>query len=66
MVFASVLEPAILSIMEFFQHHSEESHIYLSGFFPKDDPDHSSTSFANCKRHFIFINMSKDILLILF
>ncbi|XP_047402697.1 PMS1 protein homolog 1 isoform X2 [Sciurus carolinensis] len=66
MALMSVLGTAVMSNMEFFQYHSEESQIYLSGFLPKHDADHSSTSLSTPERSFIFINNrpvhQKDIL----
>ncbi|XP_008591592.1 PREDICTED: PMS1 protein homolog 1 isoform X3 [Galeopterus variegatus] len=66
MALMSVLGTAIMSNMESFQYHSEESQIYLSGFLPKHDADHSFTSLSTPERSFIFINSrpihQKDIL----
>ncbi|XP_023398520.1 PMS1 protein homolog 1 isoform X5 [Loxodonta africana] len=66
MALMSVLGTAIMGNMESFQHHSEESEIYLSGFLPKHDADHSLTSLSTPERSFIFINNrpvhQKDIL----
>lgn len=62
----SVLGNAVMGNLEPFQYHSEESQIYLSGFLPKLDADHSSTSLSTPERSFIFINHRpvhhKDIL----
>ncbi|KAM4835948.1 PMS1 protein homolog 1 isoform 3-T3 [Thomomys bottae] len=66
MALMSVLGTAIMGNMESLQYHSEESQVYLSGFFPKHDADHSSTSLSTPERSFIFINSrpvhQKDIL----
>ncbi|XP_005373370.1 PREDICTED: PMS1 protein homolog 1 [Chinchilla lanigera] len=66
MALMSVLGTAVMGNLESFQHHSEESQIYLSGFLPKLDADHSSTSLSTPERSFIFINNrpvhQKDIL----
>ncbi|KAK2496336.1 hypothetical protein MC885_006290 [Smutsia gigantea] len=66
MALMSVLGTAVLGNMESFQYHSEESQIYLSGFLPKHDADHSLTSLSTPERSFIFINSrpvhQKDIL----
>ncbi|XP_012519095.1 PREDICTED: PMS1 protein homolog 1 [Propithecus coquereli] len=66
MALMSVLGTAIMGNMESFQYHSEESQIYLSGFLPKHDADHSFTSLSTPERSFIFINSRpvhhKDIL----
>lgn len=66
MALMSVLGTAVMSNMEFFQYHSEESQIYLSGFLPKHDADHSLTSLSTPEKSFIFINSrpihQKDIL----
>nr|XP_019596306.1 PREDICTED: PMS1 protein homolog 1 isoform X3 [Rhinolophus sinicus] len=66
MALMSVLGTAVMSNMEFFQYHSEESQIYLSGFLPKHDADHSFTSLSTPEKSFIFINSrpihQKDIL----
>ncbi|KAM6174741.1 PMS1 protein homolog 1 isoform 2-T2 [Erethizon dorsatum] len=66
MALMSVLGTAIMGNLESFQYHSEESQIYLSGFLPKLDADHSSTSLSTPERSFIFINNrpihQKDIL----
>ncbi|KAL1771044.1 PMS1 protein-like 1 isoform X1 [Sigmodon hispidus] len=66
MALMSVLGTAVMSKMESVQHHCEESQIFLSGFFPKLDADHSSTSLSTPERSFIFINSrpvhQKDIL----
>ncbi|XP_004628679.1 PMS1 protein homolog 1 [Octodon degus] len=66
MALMSVLGTAIMGNLASFQYHSEESQIYLSGFFPKLDADHSSTSLSTPERSFIFINNrlihQKDIL----
>ncbi|KAM9663946.1 PMS1 protein homolog 1 isoform 1-T3 [Trichechus inunguis] len=56
MALMSILGTAIMGNMEYFQHHSEESQIYLSGFLPKHDADHSLTSLSTPERSFIFIN----------
>ncbi|KAM5324327.1 PMS1 protein homolog 1 isoform 1-T2 [Glossophaga mutica] len=66
MALMSVLGTAVMGNMESFQYHSEESQIYLSGFLPKHDADHSFTSLSTPERSFIFINNrpihQKDIL----
>ncbi|XP_032262107.1 PMS1 protein homolog 1 isoform X5 [Halichoerus grypus] len=66
MALMSVLGTAVMGNMESFQYHSEESQIYLSGFLPKHDADHSLTSLSTPERSFIFINSrpihQKDIL----
>ncbi|XP_073927363.1 PMS1 protein homolog 1 isoform X2 [Castor canadensis] len=66
MALMSVLGTAVMGNMESFQYHSEESQIYLSGFFPKQDADRSSTSLSTPERSFIFINSrpvhQKDVL----
>ncbi|XP_027979191.1 PMS1 protein homolog 1 isoform X2 [Eumetopias jubatus] len=66
MALMSVLGTAVMGNMESFQYHSEESQIYLSGFLPKHDGDHSLTSLSTPERSFIFINSrpvrQKDIL----
>ncbi|XP_054418542.1 PMS1 protein homolog 1 isoform X2 [Pteronotus mesoamericanus] len=66
MALMSVLGTTVMGNMESFQYHSEESQIYLSGFFPKHDADHSLTSLSTPERSFIFINSrpvhQKDIL----
>nr|XP_003478705.1 PMS1 protein homolog 1 isoform X1 [Cavia porcellus]XP_012998039.1 PMS1 protein homolog 1 isoform X1 [Cavia porcellus]XP_023416834.1 PMS1 protein homolog 1 isoform X1 [Cavia porcellus] len=66
MALMSVLGTAIMGNLESFQYHSEESQIHLSGFLPKLDADHSSTSLSTPERSFIFINNrpihQKDIL----
>ncbi|XP_069851750.1 PMS1 protein homolog 1 isoform X4 [Dipodomys merriami] len=66
MALMSVLGTSVMGNMESLQYHSEESQIYLSGFFPKHDADHSSTSLSTPERSFIFINSrpvhQKDIL----
>uniref|UniRef100_A0A8C8YSP8 PMS1 homolog 1, mismatch repair system component n=1 Tax=Prolemur simus TaxID=1328070 RepID=A0A8C8YSP8_PROSS len=66
MALMSVLGTAVMSNMESFRYHSEESQIYLSGFLPKHDADHSFTSLSTPERSFIFINSrpvhQKDIL----
>ncbi|ELK27711.1 PMS1 protein like protein 1 [Myotis davidii] len=66
MALLSVLGTAVMGNMEPFQYHSEEAQIYLSGFLPKHDADHSSTSLSTPERSFIFINSrpihQKDIL----
>ncbi|XP_065736324.1 PMS1 protein homolog 1 isoform X3 [Phocoena phocoena] len=66
MALMSVLGTAVMGNMEPFQYHSEESQIYLSGFLPKHDADHSFTSLSTPERSFIFINSrpvhQKDIL----
>ncbi|XP_048962473.1 PMS1 protein homolog 1 isoform X2 [Canis lupus dingo] len=62
----AVLGTAVMGNMEPFQYHPEDSQIYLSGFLPKHDVDHSSTSLSTPERSFIFINNrpvhQKDIL----
>ncbi|KAF0873665.1 PMS1 protein, partial [Crocuta crocuta] len=66
MALMSVLGTAIMGNMESFQYHCEESQIYLNGFLPKHDADHSFTSLSTPERSFIFINSrpihQKDIL----
>ncbi|KAM4868610.1 PMS1 protein homolog 1 isoform X1 [Urocitellus parryii] len=66
MALMSVLGTAVMGNMESFHYHSEESQISLSGFLPKHDADHSSTSLSTPERSFIFINNrpvhQKDIL----
>ncbi|XP_066202491.1 PMS1 protein homolog 1 isoform X1 [Saccopteryx leptura] len=66
MALMSVLGTAVMGNMEYFQYHSEESQIYLSGFLPKHDADHNLTSLSTPERSFIFINNrpvhQKDIL----
>ncbi|KAM5280477.1 PMS1 protein homolog 1 isoform 1-T1 [Ctenodactylus gundi] len=66
MALMSVLGTAVMGKMEAFQYHEEESQIYLSGFFPKRDADHSTTSLSTPDRSFIFINgrpvYQKDVL----
>ncbi|XP_057601180.1 PMS1 protein homolog 1 isoform X2 [Hippopotamus amphibius kiboko] len=66
MALMSVLGTAVMGNMESFQYHSEDSQIYLSGFLPKHDADHSFTSLSTPERSFIFINNrpvhQKDIL----
>ncbi|XP_053071407.1 PMS1 protein homolog 1 isoform X3 [Acinonyx jubatus] len=66
MALMSVLGTAVMGNMESFQYHCEESQIYLSGFLPKQDADHSFTSLSTPERTFIFINSrpvhQKDIL----
>ncbi|XP_007948415.1 PMS1 protein homolog 1 [Orycteropus afer afer] len=66
MALMSVLGTAIMGNMESFQYNSEDSQIYLSGFLPKLDADHSLTSLSTPERSFIFINNrpihQKDIL----
>ncbi|XP_029790115.1 PMS1 protein homolog 1 isoform X2 [Suricata suricatta] len=66
MALMSVLGTAVMGNMESFQYHCEESQIYLSGFLPKHDADHSFTSLSTPERSFIFINSrpihQKDIL----
>ncbi|XP_059134316.1 PMS1 protein homolog 1 [Peromyscus eremicus] len=66
MALMSVLGTAVMGNMMSVQHHCEESQIYLSGFFPKLDADHSSTSLSTPERSFIFINSrpvhQKDVL----
>ncbi|XP_045724312.1 PMS1 protein homolog 1 isoform X4 [Mirounga angustirostris] len=66
MALMSVLGTGVMGNMESFQYHSEESQIYLSGFLPKHDADHSLTSLSTPERSFIFINSrpihQKDIL----
>ncbi|MEJ1271129.1 PMS1 homolog 1 mismatch repair system component [Cricetulus griseus] len=66
MALMSVLGTAVMGNMESVEHHCEESQIYLSGFFPKLDADHNSTSLSTPERSFIFINSrpvhQKDIL----
>ncbi|XP_038171413.1 PMS1 protein homolog 1 isoform X1 [Arvicola amphibius] len=52
----SVLGTAAMANFDAVQHHCEESQIYLSGFFPKLDADHNSTSLSSPERSFIFIN----------
>ncbi|CAO2616122.1 PMS1 protein homolog 1 [Lemmus lemmus] len=52
----SVLGTAVMANLGAAQHHCEESQIYLSGFFPKLDADHNSTSLSGPERSFIFIN----------
>ncbi|XP_016070709.1 PREDICTED: PMS1 protein homolog 1 isoform X2 [Miniopterus natalensis] len=56
MALMSVLGTAVMGNMESFQYHSEDSQIYLSGFLPKHDADHSVTSLSTPERCFIFIN----------
>ncbi|XP_041593301.1 PMS1 protein homolog 1 isoform X2 [Vulpes lagopus] len=62
----AVLGTAVMGNMEPFQYHPEDSQIYLSGFLPKHDVDHSSMSLSTPERSFIFINNrpvhQKDIL----
>ncbi|XP_076788058.1 PMS1 protein homolog 1 isoform X2 [Arvicanthis niloticus] len=62
----SVLGTAVMGNMKSVEQHCEESQIYLSGFFPKHDADHNSTSLSTPERSFIFINSrpvhQKDIL----
>ncbi|CAD7685945.1 unnamed protein product [Nyctereutes procyonoides] len=62
----AVLGTAVMGNMEPFQYHPEDSQIYLSGFLPKHDVDHSTTSLSTPERSFIFINNrpvhQKDIL----
>ncbi|XP_053454340.1 PMS1 protein homolog 1 isoform X2 [Nycticebus coucang] len=66
MALMSVLGTAVMGNMESFQYHTEASQIYLSGFLPKHDADHSLTSISTPERSFIFINSrpihQKDIL----
>ncbi|XP_037379592.1 PMS1 protein homolog 1 [Talpa occidentalis] len=66
MALMSVLGTAVMGNMESFQYHAEESQIYLSGFLPKYDADHSFTSLSTPEKSFIFINSrpvhQKDIL----
>ncbi|XP_004701784.1 PMS1 protein homolog 1 [Echinops telfairi] len=66
MALMSVLGTSVMGNMESLQHRFEESQIYLSGFFPKCDADHSLTSLSTSERSFIFINNrpvhQKDIL----
>ncbi|GAB1284955.1 PMS1 homolog 1, mismatch repair system component [Apodemus speciosus] len=66
MALMSVLGTAVMSNMDSVEQHCEESQIYLSGFFPKPDADHNSTSLSTPERSFIFINSrpvhQKDIL----
>ncbi|XP_003940872.1 PMS1 protein homolog 1 isoform X1 [Saimiri boliviensis] len=66
MALMSVLGTAVMNNMESFDYHSEDSQIYLSGFLPKCDADHSFTSLSTPERSFIFINNrpvhQKDIL----
>ncbi|XP_043750031.1 PMS1 protein homolog 1 isoform X1 [Cervus elaphus] len=66
MALMSVLGTAVMGNMESFQYHCEESQIFLSGFLPKHDADHSCTSLSTPERSFIFINSrpvhQKDIL----
>ncbi|XP_051046081.1 PMS1 protein homolog 1 isoform X1 [Phodopus roborovskii] len=56
MALMSVLGTAVMGNVESVQHHCEESQIHLSGFFPKLDADHNSTSLSTPERSFIFIN----------
>ncbi|XP_072468737.1 PMS1 protein homolog 1 isoform X1 [Notamacropus eugenii] len=62
----AVLGTTMMNNMAAFQHHSEESQIYLSGFLPKLDSDHSLTNLSTPERSFLFINNrpvhQKDIL----
>lgn len=66
MALMSVLGTAVMGNMESVEQHCEQSQIYLSGFFPKHDADHNSTSLSTPERSFIFINSrpvhQKDIL----
>uniref|UniRef100_A0AAA9T6I6 PMS1 homolog 1, mismatch repair system component n=1 Tax=Bos taurus TaxID=9913 RepID=A0AAA9T6I6_BOVIN len=66
MALMSVLGTTVMGNMESFQYHCEESQIFLSGFLPKHDADHSCTSLSTPERSFIFINSrpvhQKDIL----
>lgn len=66
MALMSVLGTAVMDNLESSQYHAEESQIYLSGFLPKLDADHSTTSLSTPDRSFIFINNrpvhQKDIL----
>uniref|UniRef100_A0A2K5DA91 PMS1 homolog 1, mismatch repair system component n=1 Tax=Aotus nancymaae TaxID=37293 RepID=A0A2K5DA91_AOTNA len=66
MALMSVLGTSVMNNMESFEYHSEDSQIYLSGFLPKCDADHSFTSLSTPERSFIFINSrpvhQKDIL----
>ncbi|KAM7105376.1 PMS1 protein homolog 1 isoform 2-T6 [Molossus nigricans] len=66
MALMSVLGTTVMGNMESFQYHSEDSQIYLSGFLPKHDADHSLTSLSTPERSLIFINSrpvhQKDIL----
>ncbi|XP_004601446.2 PMS1 protein homolog 1 [Sorex araneus] len=66
MALTSVLGIATMEHMESFEYHSEDSKIYLSGFLPKRDADHSFTSLSTPERSFIFVNNrpihQKDIL----
>ncbi|XP_055967586.1 PMS1 protein homolog 1 isoform X2 [Sorex fumeus] len=66
MALTSVLGIATMEHMESFEYHSEESQIYLSGFLPKLDADHSFTNLSTPERSFIFVNNrpihQKDIL----
>ncbi|XP_029395263.1 PMS1 protein homolog 1 isoform X1 [Mus pahari] len=66
MALMSVLGTAVMGNMESVEQRCEESQIYLSGFFPKHDADHKSTSLSTPERSFIFINSrpvhQKDIL----
>ncbi|XP_051009737.1 PMS1 protein homolog 1 isoform X1 [Acomys russatus] len=66
MALMSVLGTAVMGNMQSVQHHCEESQICLSGFFPKHDADHSTTSLSTPERSFLFINSrpvhQKDIL----
>ncbi|XP_055473115.1 PMS1 protein homolog 1 [Psammomys obesus] len=66
MALMSVLGTAVMGNMDPVQHHCEESQLSLSGFFPKCDADHNSTSLSTPERSFIFINSrpvhQKDIL----
>ncbi|XP_058405399.1 PMS1 protein homolog 1 isoform X2 [Diceros bicornis minor] len=66
MALMSVLGTGVMGNMESVRYHSEESQIFLSGFLPKHDADHSCTSLSTPERSFIFINSrpvhQKDIL----
>lgn len=66
MALTSVLGTAVMSNMESFQYHTEESQIYLCGFLPKHNADHALTSLSTPERSFVFINSRpvhhKDIL----
>ncbi|XP_048201047.1 PMS1 protein homolog 1 isoform X2 [Perognathus longimembris pacificus] len=66
MALMSVLGTAVMSNIESLEYYSEECQVYLSGFFPKHDADHSSTSLSTPERSFIYINSrpvhQKDIL----
>ncbi|XP_040827788.1 PMS1 protein homolog 1 [Ochotona curzoniae] len=66
MALLSVLGTTVMGHMEAFQYCSQENQVYLSGFLPKHDADHSLTSLSTPERSFIFINSrpihQKDIL----